>query len=99
MMRPMLTIAAALVTLALLAGCAQTPEGQIVRDVVKTRGAAIADAGLENAMWFACNAATIGSVRRMFGRDATSAINYRALCTREGVDDVIGDPAAPPPPE
>lgn len=63
-----------------LGACGFTPQGDLVRDVVREKGAQAYDEGLENSLWFICNAASIGSVRRRFGASADSAAAYRALC-------------------
>lgn len=63
-----------------LAGCGFTPQGDLVRDAIRDKGAQAYDEGLENSLWFICNAASIGSVRRRFGGSADSASAYRALC-------------------
>jgi hypothetical protein len=64
-----------------LAGCGFTPQGDLVRDLVKEKGAQAYDEGLENSIWFICNAASVGSIRRRFGGTADSAAAYRALCS------------------
>lgn len=60
-----LAIAAAL----LLGACGMTPQGDLVRDVVRERGAQAYDEGLANSLWFMCNAASVGSIRRTFGKN------------------------------
>jgi hypothetical protein len=75
-LRGMAAAAAVLV----LASCGFTPEGDMARDFVKTKGAQAYDAGLENAEWFLCNAASVGSIRRRYGRDAQTVAAYNALC-------------------
>lgn len=62
----------------LLASCGFTPQGDMVRDLVKEKGAQAYDEGLANSVWFMCNAASVGSVRRTFG-DRMEA--YNTLCT------------------
>ena len=61
-----------------LSACGFTPQGELVRGVVRERGAQAYDEGLANSVWFICNAASVGSIRRMFG-DRMDA--YNALCT------------------
>lgn len=75
-----LRAAALLAVAAALASCGFTPQGDFVRDVVKTRGAEAYDAGLENAEWFLCQAASVGSIRRRFGRDPQTVSAYNAIC-------------------
>lgn len=68
----------------LLAGCGFTPEGNLVRDTVKQAGAQAFDEGLANAEWFICNAATIGAIRRRYGKSEDMAQTYRRLCEGAG---------------
>lgn len=76
-MRPLtIAIAAALA----LAGCGFTPQGDLARDIVREKGAQAYDEGLENSIWFLCNAASVGSIRRRFGASQESAAAYNALC-------------------
>ncbi len=72
----------------LLAGCGFTPQGDLARDIVREKGAQAYDEGLENAEWFICHAASIGSIRRRYGRDADMAAAYKRLCTP--TVDVVG---------
>jgi len=65
----------------MLAGCGFTSEGTMVRDAVASKGAQAYDQGLENAEWFICSAASVGSVQRKYGRDQKSADAYNALCS------------------
>ena len=74
----------------LLVGCGFTGTGEIVRTGVAERGAQAYDEGLVNAEWFMCNAASIGSVKRRYGRSQDTADAYRALCDGEADVDVIG---------
>lgn len=67
-----------------LAGCGFTPQGDLLRSAVKERGAEAFDAGLENAEWFLCQAASVGSVQRRYGGSADMANAYRVLCGRGG---------------
>ena len=71
----------------LLAGCGQTPFGDQVRDMVKSRGALIMDRGLINSEWFLCEAASIGSVKRRYGGSKTQA--YKDLCASSSADDIF----------
>ena len=76
----------------LLAGCGLTPQGDFARRAVATEGARIMDAGLENAEWFLCNAASIASVKRRYGKDQDTADAYRKLCDGDGQVDLITPP-------
>lgn len=62
--------------LALLAGCGFTPEGDALRAVAAARGAEAYDAGLDNSVWFVCNAASIGSINRRFGSDPDTYLKF-----------------------
>ena len=50
------------------------------RQGVATQGAALADDVLEDAEWMLCSAASIGSVKRRYGRDPKTAAAYVKLC-------------------
>ncbi len=78
----------------LLAGCGLTSEGQALRDAVSTKGAAAYDAGLANAEWFICQAASVGSVRRRYG-SGELADAYRELCENGSTEGILV-PSAPP---
>lgn len=72
---------ASLLALLLLGACGFTPQGDLVRGVVREKGAQAFDEGLENAEWFICHAASIGSIRRKYGRDPQTAAAYNAICS------------------
>lgn len=72
-----MTRAAIVVAALALAGCGFTPQGDLVRDVVRERGAQAYDEGVANSIWFLCNAASVGSIRRTF---ATRMEAYNELC-------------------
>lgn len=63
-----------------LASCGFTQTGDFVRETVAVKGAQAMDEGLVNAEWFVCNAASIGSVKRRYGKSAKLADAYTALC-------------------
>ena len=63
-----------------LSACGFTPQGDLVRDLAKNKGAQAYDEGIENAEWFLCNAASVGAIRRKFGRDEKMANAYNTLC-------------------
>ena len=65
----------------LLGACGFTPQGNLIRDVVKQGTQKAGDAGLENAIWFMCEGAPVGAVKRRYGStDAAEA--YAKLCER-----------------
>lgn len=65
-----------LVALPLLGACGFTPEGDALRGAVAAKGAEAYDAGLDNATWFICNAASIGSINRRFGGDPQTYLDF-----------------------
>ncbi len=67
----------------LLAGCGFTPQGDMIRAAAKTGGAQVMDEGLNNAEWYICQAASIGAVRRRYGKPELSDA-YRKLCDQAG---------------
>jgi len=70
-----------------LGGCGFTGTGDSVRQGVATKGAQAYDEGLANSVWFICNAASIGSVKRRWGRTQEDANAYKAICDgADGVD-------------
>ena len=58
-------------------GCGFTPQGDAARSAVKELGAQAFDEGLENAEWFICSGASVGSIQRRYG---TSMDRWNALC-------------------
>ncbi len=79
----------------LLGACGFTPQGDFVRQQVSEKGAQAYDEGLANAHWFVCNAASVGSVRRAYGKSETDARLYREFCATGEADpeaDVIRPP-------
>lgn len=78
------TLIIALACLSLTVGCGFTKEGDLARTAVSEGGAQAMDEGLVNAEWFICNAASIGAVKRRYGRTKEQADSYNALCGLEG---------------
>lgn len=62
----------------ILSACGFTPQGDLARDVIREKGAQAYDEGLANSVWFLCNAASVGSIRRTFGNRMDA---YNALCS------------------
>jgi hypothetical protein len=79
----------------LLTGCGQTSFGDTVRSTIAERGAKAYDTGLENAEWFICQAASIGSIRRRYGQNPISAGAYRILCEMPSQADLLMPPTMP----
>lgn len=75
-----------------LGGCGFTSYGDIARDVASEKGAQAMDEGLVNAEWFICNAASIGSVKRRYGRTMESAQAYNAICGLTGESAIVTEP-------
>lgn len=71
----------AIVVLLLLSGCGFTAQGDFARETVRVKGAQAYDEGIENAEWFLCNAASVGAIRRRYGRDEKIAEAYKTLCS------------------
>lgn len=67
-----------------LSACGFTPQGDLVRETIRDKGAQAYDAGLENAAWFQCEAASIGSIERKYGTSAELAAAYNMTCGRRG---------------
>lgn len=78
-MKPII-VAAAL----FLGGCGLTAQGDFVREAVKAGEVKVYDAGLENAEWYICEAASVGSVKRRYAGGKSGA--YNELCDRNGGD-------------
>lgn len=73
-----------------VSGCGFTGTGDTFRQGAATRGAAAYDEGLVNAEWFMCNAASVGSIKRRYGRSQSAADSYNGMCDGEdGVDLII----------
>ncbi len=77
-------------TALLTASCGLTPEGNALRNLAAQRGATVNDTGLDNAAWFICKAASVGSVQRRFGVSEEKAAAWRALCVTDAAASVIG---------
>jgi len=78
--------AGAVPLLIVLTGCGFTSEGTMIRDRAEELGAQAMDKGLSNAEWFICQAASIGSVRRRYGRVTETADAYRNLCATNAAE-------------
>ena len=72
-----------------LTGCGLTGVGDRFRDTVQERGREVADQTLDNSIWFLCNAATIGSIKRRFGINADMAEAYNSVCEEGSAVTVI----------
>jgi hypothetical protein len=72
----------AIPALALLAlgACGFTEAGDTFRQTAAVKGAAAMDEGLVNAEWWICNAASVGSIQRRYGKSPEMAAAWRQLC-------------------
>ena len=87
------TLPAILACLSLaLGGCGFTSGGEKVRQGVSTYGAQAMDEGLVNAEWFICSAASIGSVKRRYGKTKETADAYNTLCGLNGDAEIVKEP-------
>ena len=77
--------------LLLLSGCSMTGV-ETVTEIIATKGAAVHDKALNDAEWFLCYGASVGSVRRRYGSTEDGAATYRKLCAK-GAGEVIEAPA------
>ncbi len=97
--RPIVAVARSLALLGLivlLGACGFTPQGDLIRDVVKQGTQKAGDAGLRNAEWFLCEAAPVGAVKRRYG-SADAAEAYAKLCDREASGNIIKPRIMAPP--
>ncbi len=79
--------AAVVFTFVFLAGCGFTSQGNIVRQAISAGTARAAEAGLQNAEWFLCEAAPIGPIKRRYAGDKADA--YNKLCDKGSADDIV----------
>ena len=71
-------LAGALAALAFfLGGCTDL---SVLKRTIATKGAAVADNVLKDARWVACEAASIGSVRRTYGVNTAAEAAYNQYC-------------------
>ncbi len=84
-----IVIAAALL---FLAGCVSST-GNVLKGAVQMRGAMVADEGLASAKWYVCKGATVGSIKREYGRTMEDADTYRRFCEGSAVG--AANPVAP----
>ena len=75
----------------LLNGCGVTDQGKIIQDSIIEAGEQVNDAGLNNAQWFTCMGASVGSVRRKFGGSPEMQQVYEAYCSVPDMSFPMGD--------
>ncbi len=68
------------IVLFLLAGCGFTQTGDTIRTLVKEGSLQAMSEGLNNALWFQCELAAIGAVKRKFQVSAEMADAYNTVC-------------------
>lgn len=83
-------MAIACILVLLLVGCAFTPEGRILRQVLIEKGAVGYDALLEDAELIMCRVASVGAVKRRYGQTQASADAWRAICEGQDGVELIG---------
>lgn len=69
-----------LIAALLLSGCGLSPQGDMARAALAERGATAADGALENAVWYMCYAAPVGSLRRSLGGNPVKLAAWNSLC-------------------
>ena len=75
-----------------LTGCGFTSAGAAFKATAREAGRQAMDAGVAQATWFLCSAASVGAIQRQFGRSEAMADAWRALCKDgEGIK-VLGAP-------
>lgn len=62
----------------------------MLRQMIAVKGAAAADQSLEAAEWAMCYAATVGSIKRRYGKSQETADAWRAICAGAAGVDLIG---------
>ena len=72
-----------------LGACGFTGQGDLARQAISEGGAQAMDEGLRNAEWFMCSAASIGSVKRRYGKTQDTADAYNTLCGLEGDSRIV----------
>ncbi len=65
----------------LLAGCSAS-----FRTTIANEGAQVADAGLENSIWYICKGTTVGSIWRRFGVSVHSMEVYNDFCQLSNIE-------------
>jgi len=100
-----LYLVAGLVFLGSLSGCAFDPKVQAAYKGAIQAGAKAYDDVLATQLWWICNAASIGAVRRKFGNSNEMTNAYRTLCAENLTADLISNykagklPSTLPPPD
>jgi hypothetical protein len=72
-----------------IAGCGLTPQGDAARQYAANRGASVHDTSLENAEFYLCRAASVGSVKRRYGVTHEKAQAWREICDDLGDVNII----------
>ncbi len=69
----------------LLSACA----GGISGSPIAQKGAVVSDTALKDAVWWTCQGASIGAVKRMYQTSAERASLYREFCEGSGTANVV----------
>lgn len=71
----------------LLGACTQVG---VAKKVVVVKGAEISDSALNDAEWWMCSAASVGSIKRRYGLSQDRADLYKEFCDGTTGANVIG---------
>lgn len=66
----------------LVSGCGLTDSGDTFRNYFQEKAAKVTTQTLDNAVWFICDAASVGSIRKRFGSSPQTAFIYHNFCLR-----------------
>lgn len=72
----------AFVLVILVSGCGLTDKGNAFRDYFQNKSQKVSKQMLDNAIWYTCEAASVGSIREKFGSSQESAYFYHNYCLR-----------------
>lgn len=66
----------------LVSSCGLTDKGDAFRDYFQNKQQKVSKQMLDNAIWYTCEAASVGSIREKFGSSQESAYFYHNYCLR-----------------
>ena len=66
----------------LVSGCGLTDKGNAFRNYFQEKAAIATTQMLDNSVWYTCEAASIGSIRKRFGSSQQTAFIYHNFCLR-----------------
>lgn len=76
-----------LVSLLAISGCASV---DMVKQTVIAKAVKVSDKALNDAIWWTCKGASIGSVQRKYGMTADRADMYKEFCVGQGNANIVG---------